>query len=98
MTVEKLVEIMLDLLKQVQEMSGRPSKELTETDAPIGGLAGFDSLNGIEVTILLASSLKCEIPGDANLFISEDGRKALTISEAAKRIMTLLPSDRNDQK
>jgi hypothetical protein len=95
MSVEELTAILIDSLKQVQEMCGRPTQELTELDQPIGGLAGFDSLNGIEVTMLVATRLKCDIPGDVNLFVSEDGRRALTVKEIAGRMKKLLPTDGN---
>ena len=94
MSVDELVVILLEILKQVQEMSGRPIEDLTESDTPIGGLAGFDSLNGIEVTTLAAVRLNCEISGEVNLFVSEDGRRALTVREVAQRMKRLLSADR----
>ena len=94
MSAEEIVVILFEVLKQVQEMSGRPVEDLTELDVPIGHLAGFDSLNSIEVTLLVEARLKCELPGNVSLFVSEDGRRALTVEEVAQRIKKLLPADR----
>jgi len=94
MSVEELVVMLLEILREVQEMSGRPAEELAEGDTPIGGLAGFDSLNGIEVTTMLAARLKCEISGEVNLFISADGCRALTVREVAQRVKKLLSANR----
>lgn len=91
MTVENLIVMTQEVLHQVRVMSGHVDDEINPTTVPIGGLAGFDSLNGVEVTMLLGAKLKCEISGDINLFVSEDGQQALTVSQIAVRIKNLLP-------
>lgn len=90
MSIEELEAMRIKILMQVQEISGRATRALAGTDAPIGGLVGFDSLNGVEVTVMLASQLKCEIGGDVNLFISENGHQALTVTQVAQRLQGLM--------
>ena len=67
---------------QVQEASGRAAGGIGPSTKPIGGAPGFDSLNGVEVTVALSQSLGYELPDD-NLFVSQDGKRALSISEIA---------------
>lgn len=67
---------------QVQEASGRAADGIGVSTRPVGGAPGFDSLSGIEVTVALSQSLGCELRDD-NLFVSLDGKKALSISEVA---------------
>lgn len=70
---------------QVQEASGRPAGGIGPSTKPIGGTPGFDSLNGVEVTVALSQSLGYELPDD-NLFVSQDGNRALSISEIADNL------------
>ena len=67
---------------QVQKASGRAAGGIGPSTKPIGGAPGFDSLNGVEVTVALSQSLGYELPDD-NLFVSQDGKRALSISEIA---------------
>ena len=70
---------------QVQKASGRATAGIGAGPTPIGDAAGFDSLNGIEVTVVLSESLGRELPDD-NLFVSQDGRRALSIAEIADNL------------
>ena len=70
---------------QVQEASGRSAGGIGPSTNPIGGAPGFDSLNGVEVTVSLSKSLGYELPDD-NLFVSQDGKRALSISEIAENV------------
>jgi hypothetical protein len=82
---QELVRMVVELLHKIQEISGReiPS-HMTERTIPIGGLPGFDSLNGIELTVMLPESVRWS---GRNLCVSEDGRKALSIGEIADRLL-----------
>jgi acyl carrier protein len=82
-TVEKIQEIVLEVVCGIQEQSGRPLPEdVCDTLRPIGDFEGFDSINAVEVTVQLTERLGCEI--DGNAFV--DGRRALKIGEIAKRL------------
>jgi acyl carrier protein len=77
-------------IKKFQELSGEETPKLHPDLTPIGDLPGFDSQRAVETTVELEGLLKVEIPGEANLFISEDGTRALKIREIVDRIYVLL--------
>lgn len=81
----------LEVLREVQELSGRTWTDLGSRSKPIGDLDGFDSLTAIEVTVLLEEQLGCRLDKN-NLFVSEDGTRALTLKEVTHRISGLLAS------
>lgn len=82
-TVEKIQEIVLEVVCGIQEQSGRPLPDgVCGTLRPIGDFEGFDSINAVEVTVQLTERLGCEI--DENAFVN--GRRALNIGEVAKRL------------
>ncbi|MBK8977070.1 MAG: acyl carrier protein [Planctomycetes bacterium] len=79
----------LAVLREVQELSGRTWADLGPHSKPIGDLDGFDSLIAIEVTVLLEEKLGCSLDKN-NLFVSEDGTRALSLKEVTNRISELL--------
>ena len=85
MDKESVTQQVVQAVVQVQEASGRAAGGIGATTRPIGGAPGFDSLNGVEVTVALSVSLGHELPDD-NIFVSQDGRRALSISEIADNI------------
>jgi len=93
MTVDDLIARIKPVLRKIQEISDRPCEEITDETVPIGDLHGFDSLNSIEAMMMLSAEINFEIPGDGNLFVSENGRRALTVHGIAERIKKLLPKE-----
>src|ERR1017187_6597355 len=92
LTVSEMETQLREVLAIVQELSGHESQEITGTTKPIGDLAGFDSLTGVESTTMLAERLGCTLGlkrGTVNVFVSPDGCRALTVAEIAKRLPTL---------
>jgi hypothetical protein len=71
-------------------LRGRNWKELKPTDKPIGSLDDFDSLVGVETTVMVEEKLACGDLQIESLFVSEDGKRALTVREIAQRIGELL--------
>ena len=94
MTPETIRAAVLDVLKEVQELSGRTFDGLAVGAKPIGTLPGFDSLCSIEATVLVEQKLGCPPPGASSLFISDDGNRALTLQEISDRIHTLITEKR----
>lgn len=84
MNKPEIVTTVVDTIAKVQELSGRPTAGIGASTRPIGGVEGFDSLSGVEATMILSESLGVDLPGDYNPFISDDGRRALSISEIAE--------------
>ena len=79
----EIISKVVDTVIQVQEVSGRAGVEVSGSTRPVGGIEGFDSLNGLEATIMLSASLGIDIPEACNPFVSKDGSRATTVSEIA---------------
>lgn len=86
-TIADLQKLVVATICEIQEMSGRPiPDQIDGTLKPIGGFAGFDSLNAVEVAIQLSEKLGCEIKGNP---FAED-RAALGLAAIAKRLHKLI--------
>ena len=79
----------VDVIKEIQQRSGRQQVDIKGGTQPIEGVPGFDSLNGLEATVELSGRLGFEIPGSINLFVNPEGNKALSVKEIANRIVGL---------
>ena len=73
----------------VQEVSGRSSGVINSSTKPVSEVAGFDSLSGVEATVILSESLGRDIP-DENPFVSKDGRRAMSVSEVTDNLCELI--------
>ena len=83
---------LIETLHEVQELSGCARCEIDSKTCPFYDLDGFDSLRGVETTVLLAMKLKREFKagkGEVNVFVSKDGRRVLRVEEAVKRLVEL---------
>lgn len=89
MTLEIIEGLILEVLKEVQELSGREWTGLGTGDKPIGGLNGFDSICSMEATVMVEQKLGGDSLGAGSLFISDDGIRACTIREIAERIQKI---------
>lgn len=92
MSPSEIQSLVLDVLKAIQIMSGRPWAGFDPNATPIGDLDGFDSLTGIEATVMIEQNLGGQDLELESLFVSEDGKQALTVTEVAERIAKLLNS------
>jgi len=84
---------LLECILEIQRMSGEEEVPIKVDTCPLKDLAGFDSLRGVETTTYLSIKLNVVIASDgqgANLFVSPDGRRALTVREIAQRMVTLI--------
>lgn len=90
MNKDEIMRQVIRAASRVQEDSGRPAGQISATTRPIGELAGFDSLSGLEAMIYLAELVGYAFPGDYNPFVSKDGRRALTIGEITQEISSIL--------
>jgi acyl carrier protein len=93
MTVDDVTTTVIKVLKEVQRISGRPCGALTGGTTPIGELAGFDSLSGVEATVMIEAELGCKFKTD-NVLVrdTDEGRGVLTITQAAEQIVKLAGS------
>ena len=81
---EEVVGKVVEAVRQVQEVSGREVGTIGPGTRPIGDVDGFDSLSGIEATVILSESLDQDLPD--SIFVSEDGRQALSVSEITDKL------------
>lgn len=89
MAQDEFRSVVLDVLQEVQTMSGREWSGLGADARPIGTLDGFDSLSAVEATVMVEEKLGCELEIDS-VFVSDDGRRALTLVEISERLSKLL--------
>ena len=89
MSLEDVQQVIIDVLTEIQTISGRELVPMSGATCPIGDLPGFDSLNGIEVTLEISTKLGYDFPVD-NLLVDDAADRALTISEVAQRVCQLM--------
>lgn len=80
---QEIVRTVVQTVAQVQEASGRERATIDASTRPLRDVEGFDSLCGLEATVLLSESLGVALPDDYNPFISKDGNRALSVGEIA---------------
>ena len=88
MKLEDIEKLLIDVACDVQKMSGREVVNLTSESRPLLDMPGFDSLNGVEATVDALNRLKLDLDF-IDIFVDEE--KALTIREAATRILGCMP-------
>ena len=93
MDKQEILDKVVQVIVKVQEVSGRPSVGISASTRPVFGVEGFDSLSGVEATVMLSESLGVELPGAYNPFISEDGKQALSVAEIADALCTYVNSE-----
>ena len=86
MDKQEIVSKVVQTVTQVQKVSGRSSAGIGLSTRPVGGVEGFDSLSGVEATVMLAESLGVDLPGNYNPFVSNDGKRALSVGEIADNL------------
>ena len=98
MDKQQIIAKVVETVTQVQDVSGRPSAGIGVSTRPVQDVEGFDSLCGVEATVMLSESLGVALPDDYNPFISDDGERALSIGEIAETLSTYVGSkaSRND--
>ncbi|GET43875.1 hypothetical protein [Microseira wollei] len=74
---------LIEVLQDIQSDSGYDGSQIKGTTCPLSDLEGFDSMLWPVAIGMLASTLNANIPNDKNIFLSEDGKRQLSISESA---------------
>ncbi len=90
---QQIVAKVVQTVTQIQEVSGRSSDSIGLSTRPVGDVEGFDSLSGVEATVMLSESLGIALPDDYNPFISDDGERTLSIGEIADTLSTYVGSE-----
>ena len=89
MNKKEIRAAVIGVVREIQEMSGRELTSVTPETRPVGDLPGFDSLNGIEGTIMLSERLGLTIPLKENVFVNQEGDRALTVDEMCERVAAI---------
>ena len=82
MDTGNVVDLVIDAIRQVQGASGRAAEGIESDTRPFNDVEGFDSLNGIEATLLLSETLGQELPD--SVFVPSEGNRVLSIKEIAE--------------
>ena len=93
MEKQEIVTKVVQTVTHVQETSGRSSTGIGVSTRPVRDVEGFDSLCGVEATVMLSESLGVDLPEDCNPFISKDGKRALSIGEIADTLSTYIGAE-----
>ncbi len=94
MDKNEVTEKLIRAIAEVQEMSGRPFEAINSATKPVGGIQGFDSLNGVEAAVILSESLGCELPAET-LFVSKKGKRSLSIAEISADISRIIKEEKD---
>ena len=84
MNQSNILDQVIEVVRQVQEASGRAVGDIRPDTRPVGDIDGFDSLSGVEASALLSEALGFEVSDNA--FVSEHGRGALSVNEIAGNV------------
>jgi len=82
----EIVRVITAVLQETQTLSGRVWQSVDLNTRPIGQLEGFDSLCGLEATLMLETRLGCSF--EESLFVAADGKRPLALREIAAVIAT----------
>ena len=85
MEKDVIVRQVIEAVVQVQQASGRSIEGIGPDTRPFRDVEGFDSLSGVEATVLLSDTLGRELPD--SVFVPEQGSRALSLAEVADMVL-----------
>lgn len=88
MTKAEVSNAVYNAVQFINSESGGGVTILTGGTKPLGGVSGFDSINGAEVCTMLEASLGCAIPPSAKIFGSTV--QPSTMDEIVNRVCTIM--------
>lgn len=94
MSLEGIQTVLFEVLKEVQTLCGHEWEDLPPSAIPLNILPGFDSLCAVEATVMVEEKLGRGQLSKESFFISEDGKRPLSIQESAQLIEKLLQQGR----
>jgi acyl carrier protein len=96
MNKKKIHDLVVETLELIQELSGQDKVDINEDTVPIGQLPGFDSMNGVELSMMISKHIPME--KNVRLCVSDDGKKALSVRQIVERLVKLLDATRGGKK
>ena len=96
MDKEQAVQQVMGTIRQVREHSGKGYAQLGPNTRPLRDLDDFDSLSGVEATVLLSESIGFDLPD--HLFTGSKSQRVPSIGEIADIVIeaTQRGSTRNE--
>ena len=82
---DDIVRQVIEAVTHVQETSGRSVGEIGPDTRPLKDLQDFDSLCGVEATVLLSDTVGRDLPD--SVFAPQEGSRVLSINEIADRVL-----------
>lgn len=86
---------LIEVLQDIQSDSGYDASRIAGTTCPLQDLEGFDSMLWPAAIGILAAALDVNIPNDNNIFLSDDGKRPLSISESAAIVCEIIGREEN---
>ena len=83
-------QAIVEVLTQIQTMSGAGCPTIDAETCPLKDLPQFDSQLALLATVELGARLKCEIPEDVNVFIDEEKNRLRRVGEIRDEICAML--------
>lgn len=77
---------LIEVLKAIQSDSGYEEIPIDGSTVPFADLEGFDSKVGPYCIGLLQKATSITIPDGKNIFVAKDGRRRLSVSQAAAEV------------
>ena len=90
LTEEKITKHLILLLNEIQISSGYQPSDISGNTCPLRELEGFDSMVSVASIGELATVLDIDIPLNKNIYLSQDGKHLLTISEVATEVFKII--------
>ena len=85
---KSVVNEVFSAITWVQEASGRTVVGIGPNTRPFRDVDGFDSLNGVEATVLLSDAVGRDLSD--SVFIPKEGNRALSVGEIADNVMACI--------
>lgn len=86
MDIHEAKKIVIEVITEIQAISGRPPLSIDDTCVPLCGLQDFDSFNALEATCELAVRLGKNIPFDENVCWDDVKGMARSVLEIAQAL------------
>jgi hypothetical protein len=87
MNRKQIYDLVVETLEFIQGLGETDTININEDIVPIGQLPGFDSLNGVEFSMMISEHIPME--KGIRLCVSDDGKKALSVRQIVDRIIKL---------
>jgi len=90
MSRSEVERAIVEVLTEIQTMSGQPCPAFDAHTCPLRDLPQSDSQLALLATVELATRLDCEIPEDVNIFVDDKGERPCRIGEITEKICAML--------